>query len=119
MGGDVWEFLEGLLRSRGFCRPDAPNEIVVISRDPVDWGREPLKGLRGGGGRASMNFLIRGRSAEVVWNPVLDGRVEVVIRSGPKGGRVSFLEARQILEEVEALLGIKPVWGRPFPRGSC
>ncbi len=122
---DHYRKLDELLNHKGFCRPDVPIEYIVVSKDSLPHGGyenpfmaelyEPSKS----GTKISIKTLVNGREVELVKDPILEGRLVLVVRRRPRDTVLTFKEVLEILLKVEELLGVKIEWGRPFPRGSC
>ncbi|MEM0038715.1 MAG: hypothetical protein QXX81_02420 [Zestosphaera sp.] len=114
-----------LLNIRKYCHPDAPTEYIVISKDtlPHKEYENPLMAELYGpskfGVKISLKTLVDGREVELIKDPILDGKLEVVVRRQPRNTTLTFKEVFAILHKVEELLGVKIEWRRPFPRGSC
>lgn len=118
--------LDELLEEAGrYCHPDAPLEYVVVSRSRFQRGRYESKLLAElydpsrAGDKVSVKLEVDGREVELVKDPVLDDRFQVVVRRSPRNARLTFREVASILSRIEELLGEEIDWGTPFPRGSC
>ncbi|MEM0285179.1 MAG: hypothetical protein QXZ22_02435 [Sulfolobales archaeon] len=118
--------LDELLREVGkYCHPDAPIEYIVISRNAFlhrNYKSEIMKKLYDpskAGVKVSLKLEVNGREVELVKDPVLSGRLEVVVKRRPRNDTLTFKEVVSILQSIEALLEEKVDWGYPFPRGSC
>ena len=99
-----------LLNIKSYCHPDAPKEFIVISENVV-LGKNYDKSVE--------TMLIKDRYVEIIKDPLLCGKLEVVIKRSPKNTLLTYSEVFEILQEVTAKLGVEIKWKRPFPRGSC
>lgn len=101
-----------LISIKSYCHPDAPKEFIVISENVVvESGRDYTKSVEA--------VLIRDRYVEIIRDPLLGGKLEVVIKRDPKNTLLTYSEVFEILQEVTRKLGVEIKWKRPFPRGSC
>ncbi len=114
-----------LLNIRRYCYPDAPTEYIVISKNTLPHKRyenplmAKLYGQSKSGVKVSIKTLINSREVELIKDPILEDKLEVVVRRRPRNTTLTFKEVFEILHKVEELLGVKIEWRRPFPRGSC
>jgi len=125
---DPWKRMDKLLLSlkeKGFCQPDAPKEIIIISEEPLEHKVYENEILRKLYDPSKVNekrthiLIINGREVEIIKDPLLDGRLEVVVKRYPKNTLLTFSEAYNIIEELQRILELNLHWKRPFPRGSC
>lgn len=118
--------LDELLKEVGrYCHPDAPIEYVAISKNKFPhYGYKnklmaelynPFKTST----KVSVKLEIDDREVELIKDPVLDGRLEVVVRRRPRNSLLTFREVVSILHHIEVLLEEEIEWETPFPRGSC
>lgn len=121
-----WDVYDSLLNEvKPYCHPDVPIEIVVQSKDPIHFSKHHKSVMKElydesrKNGRISIIMELDGRQVELIRNPVMNARLTVIIHRKPKDEQLTFREAKNILKEVEKILGIEIKWGRPFPRGSC
>lgn len=116
---------EELLHARMYCHPDAPTEYIVISKNVLQHKRyenpimAELYGESKSNEKVSLKILVNGREVELIKDPLLDGKLEVVIKRQPQNTILTFREVFEILHAVKELLGVEIEWKRPFPRGSC
>jgi len=117
------KLLEGL---KYYCHPDAPKEIIVHSKNAFQFSEEykseimrklfdPSKKHV----KVTHEMEINGRKVTIMRDPVMDGKITVIIHREPKNATLTFSEAYKILKRIEEILGVNISWGEPFPRGSC
>jgi len=108
-----------------YCHPDAPTEIIVYSKNSFQFSRYKSKIMNELYNENKKNEKVRivtninGREVELTRNPIMSGRLTVIIHRAPKDAPLTFVEAREILKEIEKMLEIEIEWSKPFPRGSC
>lgn len=116
---------EELLHIRRYCHPDAPTEYIVISKNSLPHKKyknslmAELYGESKSSVKVSLKTLVNGREVELIKDPLLDSKLEVVIKRQPRNTILTFREVFEILHTVEELLGVEIGWKRAFPRGSC
>jgi hypothetical protein len=99
-----------LLNLRRYCHPDAPNEFIVISENAIPVKNDTKK---------VESMVVRGRYVEIIYDPQLSGKLEVIIKRAPKNTLLTYSEVYEILQEITRKAGFDIKWKRPFPRGSC
>jgi hypothetical protein len=99
-----------LLSIKNYCHPDAPTEFIVISENAV-LDRNDTKKVE--------TMIVKDRYVEIIKDPQLGGRLEVVIKRAPKNTLLTYSEVYEILQEIARKIGSEIRWKRPFPRGSC
>ena len=108
-----------------YCHPDAPTEIIVHSKNSFQFSQyksqimNELYNESKENEKVAVVININGRKVELIRNPIMSGRLTVIIHRVPKDTPLTFVEAREVLKEVEKILGIEIEWSKPFPRGSC
>jgi len=115
-----------LERLKYYCHPDAPKEIIVHSKNVFDFSEdyksEIMRKLFDPSKRdvkVTYDIEIKGRNVTIMRDPVMNGRITVIIHREPKNNTLTFSEAYEILKHVEKILDVNIPWGKPFPRGSC
>ena len=115
-----------LERLKYYCHPDAPKEIIVHSKNVFDFSEdyksEIMRELFDPSKRdvkVTYDIEIKGRNVTIMRDPVMNGRITVIIYREPKNATLTFSEAYEILKHVEKILDVNIPWGKPFPRGSC
>lgn len=113
-------------RLKYYCHPDAPKEIIVHSKNVFDFSEdyksEIMRELFDPSKRdvkVTRDIEIKGRKVTIMRDPVMEGRITVIVHREPKNTTLTFSEAYGILKHVEKVLGINISWEKPFPRGSC
>ena len=116
-----------LLSIKKYCHPDAPKEFIVLSKEPINIKAEDLQNelvkelfnpLREDE-KTAIKLILNDREVEIIRDPLLEGKLEVVVKREPKGTFLTYKEVYEILKKCEEALGLKISWKRPFPRGSC
>jgi|Deesub1362A_J573_1020465.scaffolds.fasta_scaffold00392_38 hypothetical protein len=124
---ESWKEYDMMLENvKMYCHPDAPTEIIVHSKNSFHFSSQyespimnKLYDKSKKNEKITVVLNINGRKVELARNPIIGDRLTVTIYRSPKDTRLTFVEARNILKEVEKILGVEINWGRPFPRGSC
>jgi len=123
-----WKRMDVLLlqvSEKGFCSSDVPKEIIIISEKPLKhelYENEILRKLYDPekvNKKMAHKLLLDNRWVEVIKDPLLDGRLEVIIKREPSMALLTFSEAYNIINKLQKMLGLDLQWRRPFPRGSC
>lgn len=118
--------LDELLRDVGrYCHLDAPIEYVVISKRRFQHfiHRNRLMAELFNPSKAEVKVSIKlevdGREVELIKDPALEGRLEVIARRNQRDTMLTYKEVATILNHIDALLEEEVDWETPFPRGSC
>ncbi|MBS7281331.1 MAG: hypothetical protein KIH09_16055 [Candidatus Freyarchaeota archaeon] len=125
----TWKEMDKLLlevKEKGFCSSDAPKEIIIISKEPLKYNKvhendilrklyDPNKVKE----KVTYNLLIENREVEVINDPLLDEKLEVIVKREPSIVPLTFGETYNIINKLQKMLGLNLRWKRPFPRGSC